>query len=402
MPLEEQYNRSIATFQNGSQILKENEIKVGQIQSAGQNIINQIQANGGQLSPELDKLCNDFIAKANQRLKEMNERRAPVTQMLTAVQKLFTSLEAKLDIKKPDTEMAIIQSFRNDYARQVAEEKKRREEEAARIARKQQDEIKLIANAEVAITNTFTQYLTNQKSALQARFNALTLDTIDEASKSLQEYNPELDLNKVFANLKSTLVSYSHNPEEISAIVDSLLETKTVDMPEKFKSDMLDLKAELIAKLPSKKAELEAIAQASEEEKKRLEDERKKREEAEAERLRQEAAEAQRQAELKAQADAAAAETMVLFEKEAALTMESEEPETRQGYEIVVSSKAAYVQIFQLWWEHEGRNLDSAKIEKKSMAQMKKFCETLAHKQNIKIESQFITYEPTYKAVNRK
>lgn len=400
--LEEQYTRSIATFQNGSQVLAENNDLVAKIRNAGRNIIDRIQANGGELTPELDTLCNDFIAKANQRLKEMNEKRAPITQMLTAVQKLFTGLEAQLDIKKPDTEMAILQSFRNDYAKKLAEEKKRKEEEAAKVARKAQDAIQLRSQAEVLIANFFTAYLTKQKSELQARFNALSLEVFDKSAEALQGYNPELDLTKLYGGFKHSLVSYTHQLQEIDAIVDSVLEEKTVDMPQTFKSEMLDLKADLIAKLPSKKAELEVIAQAGEEEKKRLEEARKQREAEEAERLKKEAEEAERQAELKAQADAAAAETMVLFEKEAAMTVEGESPETREGYEIKIHNNAAYVLIFQMFWEHEGRNLSAEKLEKKSIGQMKKFCETLAHKQNIKIESKFLTYEPTYKAVNRK
>lgn len=45
------------------------------------------------------------------------------------------------------------------------------------------------------------------------------------------------------------------------------------------------------------------------------------------------------------------------------------------------------------WFEREGKNLPNEKIEKKSIAQMKKFCEDIANKDGEIITSNFITYK---------
>lgn len=401
IPIQEQYERSIATFQGGSEILAANELKVSQIIAAGQNIINRIQANNGQMTPELDKLCNDFIAKANTRLKEMNEARAPITQMLTAVQKLFTGIEAQLDIKKPDTVMAILQQFRNAYAKQVAEEQQRKQQEADKKARKDQEAIKIKADIDSLLARYCGDYLLAQKQALQARFNALSLDDFDEAIEKLKAFQPIYPYDH-YSKFSPSISAFHHTEGEVSNIVLNVHSGRFDSFSENYKSELQGLKEQLLYRVPSKKSELIALKEADDEEKLRIADAQKKREQEEAERMALEAEEKQRQSELQAQSTAAAEETMVLFEKEAAMSVDAPAPETRNGYEIAVLQKAGFVQIFTLWWEHEGKDLPIDKLEKKTMSAMKKFCEKLAHDKDIRIESKFLTYEPIYKAINRK
>lgn len=399
--LQDQYNNSIALFQNGSQILVQNELLISKIRASGQSIINKIQANEGKLTPELDKLCNDFIAKANQRLKEMNEARAPITQMLTAVQKMFTSLEAQLDIKKPDTEMAILQSFRNEYAKQIAEEQRKKKEEAERQAKKAQEAISIKSNVETQLSQYFNSYVAAEKQKIQNRFNSLTLAEFDSSIEKLKELNPvyQYEHFKAFA---PSIQAFYNDKAEIENIVLNSVTGKFDGFCKTFIQELSEFINSLLARSASKKSELIALAEADAEEKERLEKEQLQRQKAEEERIKREAEEAQKQAELQAQSQAAAEETMVLFEKEAALAVDTPAPATRQGYEIEVLHPAAWVQIFQLWWEHEGKSLEAEKIEKKTMSAMKKACESLAHKKNIKIESQFLKYNETFKAVNKK
>src|SRR5690606_13077322 len=125
-----------------------------------------------------------------------------------------------------------------------------------------------------------------------------------------------------------------------------------------FKAQMTEFRQTLVDRLPSKKAELEAMAIANAEEKERLEAQARQRQQEERERMEREAEEKRRREEAAIAMKQTEGETMALFSQEAAIAEAAvEKPETRQGYEIEVSHQAGYVQIFQLWYEQEGKGL---------------------------------------------
>ena len=109
-------------------------------------------------------------------------------------------------------------------------------------------------------------------------------------------------------------------------------------------------------------------------------------------------AKADQEAELKKQGD----HTMAMFDKEAAIAENIQAPEARQGFEIEILHPAAWVQIFQLWFENQGKNMAIDKIGTTKMDQMKSWAEKHAHKEEVMIESKFLKYVPSFKAVNRK
>ncbi|MBK7883038.1 MAG: hypothetical protein IPJ81_03900 [Chitinophagaceae bacterium] len=59
-------------------------------------------------------------------------------------------------------------------------------------------------------------------------------------------------------------------------------------------------------------------------------------------------------------------------------------------------------EIFAMWFEKEGKNLPIDKIGNTKLDQMKAWAEKHAFKTGTKIESKFIKYEESFKAVNRK
>ena len=77
-------------------------------------------------------------------------------------------------------------------------------------------------------------------------------------------------------------------------------------------------------------------------------------------------------------------------------------PETRDGFKIELLNKTAIAEIFTFWFQREGLTLTLPELEKKTIAQMKAFCEKVAHKSGDMIVSENVKYEPVYKAVNRK
>ena len=160
-----------------------------------------------------------------------------------------------------------------------------------------------------------------------------------------------------------------------------------------------------------KRLEAEAEAARIENEKKNAElkaqqekaaEEQKAREEADAIRMQDEAAEARRKAEQDADIKKQGEQTMVMFEQEAAIAETASAAEVRQGYEIVVLHPVGYTQIFQLWFENEGKNLPVDKMGNTKLEQMKSWAEKYALKNDVKIESKFLKYEESFKAVNRK
>jgi hypothetical protein len=77
-------------------------------------------------------------------------------------------------------------------------------------------------------------------------------------------------------------------------------------------------------------------------------------------------------------------------------------PETRDGFKIKLLNKTAIAEIFTFWFQREGITLTLEELEKKSIAQMKAYCEKVGHKSGDLIVSTNLKYEPVYKAVNRK
>jgi len=80
----------------------------------------------------------------------------------------------------------------------------------------------------------------------------------------------------------------------------------------------------------------------------------------------------------------------------------SDEKATRTGYDMIVKHPSAYAYIFQFWFDKEGKNLAIDEIEKKSLKQMKTFCEKYAHKNDETIQSPYIEYKEIVKVAARK
>ena len=395
------YTRSIATFQDGAQILSSNTETVSKAVTAGQRILNMIQDAGGKLTPELDKLCNDYLAKINLRKRELEEGRKPITQMMDAVKGLFTAEEAKLDIKRAGTIPFIVQDLRNGYAKEQAEEQRRRDQERQQQAAKEKEAVDLRAECERRQSQYFRDYLSAEKSRLQQAFNAITLETFDGKRASLLGYTPAYPYEH-FKSFQHGLVSRLHSPEELTNIVTNIVVGRYDEFSGTYNTELAELKQQLVDRLPSKKNELEQMAKADADEKRRLEDDRKKREQDESDRLQQEEESRRQEAEDAIKSRQTEGAAMSMFASLGDLEAAAPAPETRKGYDITVTHPAGWALIFQFWFQKEGARLAMDKFASKKLESMKTFCENYAHKHGEKIESQHLVYEPSYKAVNRK
>lgn len=445
------YNNAIETFRNGGEILSRNQAVVSKAIAAGNSILVKINGNDGRLTHDLDILCNDYLVKISQRKKELEESRKPVTQMMDTIKKFFTQEEAKLDVKAADTIPYRIQEYRNIYAKEQAELEKKRQEEAQRRAAKERERVQISADIESQLNDYLNTHLLSYKQQMQNGFNAITLENFQEKEQKLGAL-PCVYRYDHFTAFKPIVKSVLYTEEEKVLIIAEAVEYKYAAFAARFTQEVEELKQQLIDRLPSKKSELESIAAAekarkeeavraaeaerkrreeiaksegerkkqleeqsriaAEEERrrqellaaeaKRLEQERLQREQEENARIASEAEEAKRRAEQEIELKKAAGETMALFDQEAMLATDTPTPETRQGFEITVQHHAGYVQIFQFWFDNEGKKLGLDKLGNTKLDQMKSWCEKHAHKTGEIIDSKFLRYEPTYKAVNRK
>ncbi|MBK7885168.1 MAG: hypothetical protein IPJ81_16295 [Chitinophagaceae bacterium] len=337
---------------------------------------------------------------------------------------MYTEVENELDPKKAGTIPSQIQSHRNTYAQQVAAEKERKRREAEQKAAKDKEAIDLRAECEKRLFNKYNDYLRDIKIKLQTAFNNITLETIDEVSTTLKGYHPALKV-EALSNFNLGLYAAHHTADDIKTFTNEIIKLKHAEYANNYVTELSLYRDELIDLLPSKKSELEEKKRLAEEkkileEKAKKDAEAKKRlEENEARQKKMEEEKKQREAENQKKIDTQAAEskateetkidvkkqgdaTMVMFEKEVSTAELENGPEARQGFEITVLHPVGFTEIFAMWFEKEGKNLPIDKIGNTKLDQMKAWAEKYAFKTGTKIESKFIKYEESFKAVNRK
>lgn len=452
-------NNSIEIFKSAPDVLLANQERTRKALQVGQSILSQWQ-EAFQIGDEeerlqvlqvVDERSNKFLVNCNNALKEQKELRASITQMMDNFKKMFTSAENDIDKTKAGSVPEQVQKNRDKYAHITHQIAERKRIEAEREAAKKQELINLKSKIEVSISNQFNDYLLKVKQRFVDNFNALKLDTFADDAHAIRIYEPNYS-EAAFQKLQpENIYLVNVTKEEYAGIVSEIKSNLFDGFKKDYTSQLTELKNDIVDKLKSKFDELteerrieveameerkrqeeaerkrqEEIARANEAERKRLEaeaaeakakeaerlkeleaerkrqeDEKKKREEEERKRMEAEAAEARAKAEQEAEIKKQGEQTMLMFEQEAAMA-EVKTADARQGYEISVKHPAGYVQIFQYWFENAGKNLAIDKIGNTKLDQMKAFCEKQAHKTDEKIESKFIEYKPTFKAVNKK
>lgn len=383
---------------SGSEILQKSELRVSKALSVGEKLVIEIQEKG--MSAEMDERANKFLVNCRNAKSEIEAERKPITAFFDTIRKQFTEIEGNLDPKKADSYPAKLQAHRDAYVKKLREI----EAEKQKVAQLKLDKDNEIIEIKSAIVNQLSTHVQNhileRKQKLQSSFNAITLENFEEKSKALKTllityskqhfdaFNPMCTLKQVteseFIDL-TTLVESSKDFNLISAVV--------VDDIQKFK-------LELIEKLPSLKTSLDEMAKAGKEEAERLAAEKAKRE-ADLEAKMKADAEAKKEADAKAlEVQKVADQTNAMMEN--TVLVDSVAPETRDGFKLNILNIKGISEVFTFWLQNEGMTLSLSELEKKSIAQMKAYCEKVAHKSDNKIVSTNVSYEPVYKAVNRK
>lgn len=383
---------NIATIvKAGPQSYQTNALSCQRCAEAGQQLLDEVERCG--MSDELDKRLAAYIEKARKTVKAMNERRSPVTKLFDQVRAEFTILENSIDPTKKDTVPFRIAQYRNAYAAKKREEAERRRQ--AELAA--QELIKAKEGYRAAVEEDYRR-----------SFNNLVTGSINELTKlnsgvNLDNYTAVFD---TVTGYQSTLpadwcppsaLRQPHNltPEEAKEIRNVTFQRLLPNFEEQFVFEVDEYRREILDKLPSKKIELERMAEADAAESARLKAEMAKREAEEAARKEQERQKAEAEAKQKAEMDKSNAEMAGLFRM--AQTEQVYQPKTKVSKKIKVNDPAAFLGIVSLWWQREGCTLsidELAKIFKKQVT----FCEKLATKEDIFVESAALEYYDDVKA----
>ena len=422
----------VAIINSAPEILATNEKYRNAIVKDCNNLLERSNANG--MSDDLDSIMSERQGRIRNRFKECNEARKPITQLLSEISKRFTSIESDIDPASKTNVFFQIQQKRNAWATKKMEDQKERERIAQAKMMKDKEAISIVEQSNIALGNFATNLIKEAKENAYKVFESLNLE--NAGWTQIINSIPDKINEKSFPNEAPLMVAIYHSNAEVQKIFTNQKSPELLQiLIENFNYEMKTYKKELLDKLPSKMQELEEIAQAKRKaaeeaaERQKAIEEARLRDAEEAARLELEAAEAKRisdaqEAEKQKEIQARQAEENAKLQEEADKAAEAsridaavnaasqnaeasinaqaelfnEAPKVKEAYEIVITNKAAYSLIFQFWFEKEGKTLTNDQIEKKSISQMKKFCEDYAIKNDEKINSPLLSYKEIYKA----
>ena len=359
-------NEVVNILQAAPGILTDNETRVTRCSNAGKSLLDTINATNGINSDEVDGQVQKFIEASKQTLKRINGSRTPITQMLTAISKRFTSLESEIDVKTSGTIPYKLQRARNEYAAKKLEEQKKREEEARRIQLAENEKAQYKADITLLLDTTYTNYVSRHINALNGMYDHATLASYNDVCRQIKEANVTFNWTDFANNVKDTFQTFYMDAATRTNIKNELASTKKIEYTQRYSFELEDLKQSLIDRLPSLRKQLEeqeelrrtnAVEAARQEELRRKEQQEQLRKQEE-ERKRREA-----EAKAKAEAEKAAAEVQAAFDFSAA-SMPSTPTKAKVKKKIQITNPQGFLPVYQLWFTREGVNLSMEDLEK--------------------------------------
>lgn len=388
-------------------LLAENEASHKKAIEYGKTLIADANKNG--MSADMNDLLGQYLDKLDKTAKLMLERRKPFTQIMDYLKKKFTALESELG---KDSEIVIaVRALRDGFATQQTNLQRAKEAEALAKLEKEKEAVQIAKDWEIRSNNIYYEILNNEKLRMLNVLNDSTLQTIDKVESVLNtiETTIKKDENIINVDCMALCNEYKyHTSDEIKKIRESV-DTKKIfaDFAIIYEKDINLQRLELIDKIPTKKTQLleaaaaqKAIDEAKDaDEKAKAEKEKRKQEEAEALRVNEEErkliSETNEQIEKKQQAvnvkaagHTAAVTTATLAELFVPV------PDAKVQYKLIINENAGYAQVFQFWFEKQGKKLPREKIEKFTITRMIKFVEDNEEK----IVSDFVSYKEVIKA----
>lgn len=374
-----------------------NSSSVKKCNEAGQALLDTIEGEG--MNETIDQAAADFLKKVNTTLKNMDERRKPITQIFDKVRSFFTSQEKEIDPKDSSTIPGKLVAKRNEYAKFKYEEEQKRKKEAEQRVLINNEKVSYQQAIENGLLSYFSSYLSSKVTELQNIFSGLTYVNFDREVIGITVF--QTDYPKAhFDKFTAEYATYYINKEIKAEIRKNTLLGKYEQYAQQYKAKISSVKQDLIDRIPSKRkelAELEQLRLANAEEAAKAEELRKQREAEEA---------AKQLQELKRKEEADRQEVAMKTQQSsignlfagAAASVAPPPTNAKVKEKIVVLHQQGYLEIFQMWWIGEGQTLPFDELEK-IFKKMTTYCEKKANsKDQTHIESQFISYEADVKA----
>lgn len=369
---------------SASSVVEQNKTSLDKAREVADRLINAIEQTEIKDAPNvraLDEECKNFILKASKTASAMMERRKPITQAFDQIRKYFTEMEGQLG--KTGEKIIKIVKFRNDFAKFLADEEAKVAAERARQAAIEQEKIDTRAFFKQAFSTSLTRELETAYNKLDEIFNSMNITNVSLTKEAIKNFDTSFGGGiTVYPPVKFL------SKEEVNGIHDSIAPGEIANNEQIFKQSVSEKIQYYLDRVESKKQELINIAEANAAEKERLKKEAEERAAKEAEKRKQELLKFSEKSTANIEAEKTGATLQTLFDQDYQVPTANVKKELK----IEVLNPAGYGQIFMFWFEREGKNLPNEKIEKKTIAQMKKFCEDAANKNAEIIDSNTIRY----------
>ena len=364
---------------------------------AGQTLLDTIEGEG--MNEAIDQAAADYLKKVSVTIKNMDERRKPITQIFDRVRSFFTSQEKEIDPKDSTTIPGKLVAKRNEYAKFKYEEEQKRKKEAEQRARIETEKANYQQIIENSLLSYFNQYLSSKVSELQGIFSNLTHENFDREVIGITVFQTDYPKSH-FDKFSADSATYYISQETKKEIRRNILEGKYEQYAQQYKAKLLNVKQDLTDRIPSKRkelAELEQLRFANAEAAAKAEEVRKQREAAETAKQMEEIKKAEEAAKQEVAMKAQQSSIGSLFAG-AAASIAPPPTNAKVKEKIIVLHQQGYLEVFQMWWINEGQTLPVEELEK-IFKKMITYCEKQANSKEQKhIESQFISYEADVKA----
>lgn len=362
----------------------ENQLSHARCIDAGTALLERVKSEG--MSDALDMELSVYIEKAKATVKKMNTKRAPVTQLFDQIRKVYTSMENDIDPAKATSIPGQIQSFRNEYAKKKHEEEERRRREEMMRQAKENAKNRYRTDVEEDYIAQFNSLINRSVNELTDIDKSVTLDNYKSVYEKVKSYTCELP-----AEWYQGLNSGAYRPaeltsEECKVIQANVLSGLASRFKEQYAFEVQSTRDDILDRLPSKKSELERIANANAEEAARIKAEMEAKERADAQRKEAERIEREKQEAAARQLAAEKNEMDGLFGM-ATATPAAYQPKTQVKKKVVINTAEDIMKVVAFWWSQEGCTKTVEELCKEFKKQIT-FANTAA---NAKVNAVFIS-----------
>jgi hypothetical protein len=384
-----------------SKVLTRNQTSVENAKKYGEKLVELIGQKG--MSDELDRSCNQYLVQLAKTEKSMKERRTPITGIFDMVRSEFTGLEK--EVSKSGRLFTIIQQKRNEFARAKAEKERKRQEAAQLKLNQENERVEVVSKIRENIEWAFSKHLEMVENEIYDTFQNATLADFDKTMTRIENEAVKAKINLRIYEQASIPKTMYIEQVEVDVLLEKTIQEIKPKHEERFWSVLDELRINLSEKAPGRKQELQELAELEKKNKEEAAILKKQQEEREAKEKKEreaKAAQAKVEAQAKLDSEKEASKLNNLFNatSEAAVSNESKS-QVRKSLKIFVSHQSAWVEIFTFYMQTEGMKLGIDELGKKSLNQMKAFCEKHATKTGEKISSKYVKYEEDYTAVNK-